>query len=345
MIKGALQKNLGVRVVIIVLTICVLFCLQAKISYAGTAEKMYFKKAGFSSYYKGTQYSNILGVYGEGEGVAVYGRSRHKDKDGKIRTYYETRFFGEKTYIDGKFLTNIKSELSYTSSTYFKELIFDDGVMVYDSPCRNSSGREYQENAICTIGQTKNWYKVFVNGKTGFISKAEKAIIDVRAVEFPLKIKQPMEKEKNVRNRVRYQYAMLPQKVRKHCNLRRLQITITQKLPNDAFEEAGYSGYTTSRQKRPRIYLKETERPYLLEGSFFHEVGHVMTRLQPELLDGTGKSFFSCFSERRRLNLGEHYQTQTEYAAELFAIYMMKPDWLSIAAPRSYAYIDSICKK
>ena len=70
-----------------------------------------------------------------------------------------------------------------------------------------------------------------------------------------------------------------------------------------------------------------------------------MTRLQPELLDGTGKSFFSCFSERRRLNLGEHYQTQTEYAAELFAIYMMKPDWLSIAAPRSYAYIDSICKK
>ena len=50
MIKGALQKNLGVRVVIIVLTICVLFCLQAKISYAGTAEKMYFKKSGFSSF-------------------------------------------------------------------------------------------------------------------------------------------------------------------------------------------------------------------------------------------------------------------------------------------------------
>lgn len=337
------RRNLYSAVFVLLLLLFFL-CLQTSVGY-GATKQMYFKEAGCSVFYRSEQYGCIMGVFGAGEVVAVDHKSKCRDQNGMVQTYYETRFFGEKAYINSKYLTARKPKTAYRITNCFKKIVLCKRVTVYSQPKINSKKRICRERTICTIGQTSKWYKVFIDGKVGFIPKTSDAVLRTVASEIPLKMNQPKVRRKNVRYRALYQYAMLSDTTREKMQDRRLSICIGTRLPNPAFEKAGCSGYAVSRRQKPSVYLKEAGHPYLLECSFLHEIGHILTRLEPEILDTSGKAFAKCFTERTRLHLGPHYQTPAEYAAEVFAIYVLRPQWLKKTAPNSFAYIKRLCTK
>ncbi len=328
----------------LILFLCAGICLTTDTSYAA-AKTMYFKTAATSHYYKSSVYGTTVGFYGKNEAVTVNASKRYLTQSGAIVTYHEIKHFGKTVYINGDYLTNKKPANSYRSTECFKEITLNTQANLYAQPKTSSVAVSYKDHTICTIGQTGNWYKVFVNGQVRFMRKSDPAIKQVRSTPCPVtvKVSGSTTKKSNIKKRVQYQYALLPDVARAKFKQRELTIQIVSKLPNTEFEGMGASGFARNTEKSPQIYLKEAEEPFVLEGSFLHESGHILTRLTPELKDTSGKSFKKCFAERKQLNLGAHYQTQPEYAAEIFSIYILQPNLLKNKAPKSYAYLQNLC--
>ncbi|MEY8369050.1 hypothetical protein AALA24_09800 [Anaerovoracaceae bacterium 42-11] len=328
----------------LILTLFIGFVITTEASYAAT-KTMYFKTTATANYYCQNTYNTIVGFYGKGEAVTVNKTQKYLTKNGAVVTYHEIRRFGETVYINSDYLTSKKPADAYRCTDCFKEIILKDKANLYAQPKTSSAAVSCSEQSICTVGRTGSWYKVVVNGQVRFIKKSDPAIQKVKSTTCPVTVKLSCSstKKSNIKKRVQYQYSLLPDVVRTKFKQRGLTIQVVSKLPNADLEKMGASAYASSFEVNPKIYLKEAGVPYILEGNFLHEAGHILTRLTPELTDKSGKSFSKCFSERKKLSLGAHYQTQYEYAAEIFSIYILRPQLLKSYAPNSYAYLHSLC--
>lgn len=203
------------------------------------------------------------------------------------------------------------------------------------------------EANVCTIGETNNWYKVFYRGQVCFIRKDSKDILKCSKTDDSFISVRGMteSKVKNIRRRVMYYYSFLPVSIREELVSDQCRITVTNNLGKE-HEAMGSGGYATSSGV---ICLKEAPNGsdnalYYLEGSFLHEVGHI---LEYDLFN-INRSYYTnrmrqCFLEAKSLGLMEYYTSeQNEYMAEAFTLYILDPGYLKSRAPKTYSYFTGL---
>ena len=280
------------------------------------------------------------GVYGKGEEVEVVKRGIARDAN-QNKVYMSCGFdaFGKTVFVKQNSLTKEKPAFSYKVTPYFKCLVLKKGIKLYEEPRSESKATFYSGEELYTVGkatgEAAGWYKVVVSGKAKFVQKTDKAIQRLRSPRFPtISVSQfPKTERENIKNRVKYQYAMLPDYVRKALEKKRVRITILPKL--DAEREAkGVAGYT--QYPYNRIYVKDDET-MPLEVSMLHEIGHVLT--YDDVMKQEKDWDISCLEEAKALGLAAYYQTKVEYAAEAFNLFVRAPELLRTQAPNTYAYL------
>ena len=329
-----IKKVLSRRYAALALLMLLMVFLTAEPAAAEDGKAMYLKKQGFSYFGCEEHYSDIYQVFGKGEKVNVLGKYKYKDN-----IYYKIKNYGLESYIPADLLTGKKPSIRYTAKASYKELKLSRKVRLYDIPSTKSEYILYDEDNLLTLGQTNNWYKVFVDGKVRFIKKTNSGIKKVTSAKYPYLLLDDISesKEKNLLRRFSYIYAMLPEKVRQDLKDEKVKITLCKSLPNEELEAAGCSGFTRTlkSEEEVSIYVKESKRPYRIEQSLIHEIGHAMTAIY-------GEPEESLLEEGASLNLEEHYSTIREHIAETFDIRIKMPGYLKKLAPNTYDFFSTV---
>lgn len=338
------KRLMGKSLLLLAVFLLITFFSAAQMAEAETVRTMYLKQESFSYMYKNVNYEYVNGVFGEGEKVKIYGeKETGKDGDKKI-TFYKTKLFGKYAYIPAELLTSKKPKYSYSITHDFQYLQFSGPVKVYDAPYFSSGSRLYEGKSIYTLGMSRYWYKAYLDGKPCFIRKDDGQIEDVLESQFPkIIISEDLSSgKKNIRKRLYYMFSMLPQDVCSIFLAEDLLLQVDKTLPKKEFEDRGASGYALRSGGRYQVYIKEDEKPYILETSFFHEAGHILFYMAKK--DGTGEVVLpdSWKMELSVLNLREYYHTKEEYIAELFEIYVKQPEHLLETAPDSFQFVREV---
>lgn len=314
------------------------FTLQVHAQPKKKTEVMYLTKQSFSYDNGEAHYERAVGVLGKGEKVTVYGEAICSNTDD---SFYKAYHFGETVYIPSENLTTEKPKYHYKVTALFKEIYLNDSVNLYTEPVKSSSYQVYDEKGIYTLGETNKWYKVYANGKVGFINKKDPAIKKVVKAAYPKYSFHGIQESRlnNTRKRLYYQFAMLPQPVIKTLIKTKCDIKIRNKLSIYDFEKNGNSGFSLYKNGDLYIEVKESasDTKYRIERSLLHEIGHAITYLHKELPE-------RCFKEGKVLKLRSHYNTLREYSAEYFEYYIMEPEYLKTKTPISYQYMEEILK-
>ena len=296
---------------------------------------MYLKEQSFSYMYPSQKADYIMGVYGKGEAVRTTDSITVR-MDGRRQTFYLTKHFGKTVYISSEVLTSQKPKWTYNAKSCDRMLQIEGDTVLHLQPTFGSRTFDASDTVVYAIGETNYWYKVFREGKAGFIRKTDKGIKKVTAAVYPKIIFDGI-KEKDrtgISNRIRYLYCMLPQEARKQLTEKDILITVCRKLPNHEFDDADASGYACS---DGNIYLKERVEegpPYAVESSLVHEFGHLLHY-------GYEESMQECFEEKKTLGLRDYYSSDREYLAETFDYYVKVPEYLKKYAPKTYAMYEA----
>ena len=338
------KRLMGKSLLLLAVFLLITFFSAAQMAEAETVRTMYLKQESFSYMYKNVNYEYVNGVFGEGEKVKIYGeKETGKDGDKKI-TFYKTKLFGKYAYIPAELLTSKKPKYSYSITHDFQCLQFSGPVKVYDAPYFSSGSRLYEGKSIYTLGMSRYWYKAYLDGKPCFIRKDDGQIEDVLESQFPkIIISEDLSSgKKNIRKRLYYMFSMLPQDASSIFLAEDLLLQVDKTLPKKEFEDRGASGYALRSGGKYQVYIKEDEKPYILETSFFHEAGHILFYMAKK--DGTGEVVLpdSWKMELSDLNLREYYHTKEEYIAELFEIYVKQPEHLLETAPDSFQFVREV---
>ncbi|NBH61807.1 hypothetical protein D1155_09105 [Anaerotruncus sp. 80] len=326
----------------IILLLCFLLALNlccTSITFAGTASSkktMYAKQQTwiYSSGHQEAKYA--VCPIGKGQQVKV-GKKVYAVTNGKKHYYYQTSYFNKTFYIPAAKLTTKKPKEAYSMTYSFRELLVTPKLYLYASPSLSSAKRRTSETSIYTIGETKNWYVVFVSGKLGYISKKSSAIKQMSKPTYvPLHIDSKAysaAEQKQIMNRFYVQYALLPSYMRDGLLKRDTEIYIQKKL-KEPFESNGNAGYTTSSPTKATIFIKEFEN-YNLEFSLHHEVGHALSR---HLWPGQSINELEyLIQENKTLQLGSYYASNAaEWLAECIDILIKDPNQLQDKAPMTY---------
>lgn len=294
-----------------------------------------------------TDYAYDVAVLGPGEKVSVSKKEYTAIENGKKVNYRKYIHLGMTCCIPSDYLTTKKPKYSYKTKMEFSKLQLAESAALYKVPSKKSTTVACKDREMLTIGETNYWYKVYYRGTVYFIRKDSQDILQCSKTDqsmFKLSGISSASKE-NVLARATYCYSLLPMAVRKELSADNCTITITNKL-DTKHESIGASGYANN---RGQIYLKEApmgsdKKLYFLEGTFFHEVGHV---LEYDLFE-IDKSFYQkkmgqCYMEARSLGMSSYYlKSQNEYIAEAFALYVLEPKKLKNKAPKTYQYFNSL---
>ncbi|MCI8608528.1 MAG: hypothetical protein HFE73_02695 [Firmicutes bacterium] len=238
----------------------------------------YFPEAG-NSWLHGIEESQyMMGAYGKGEKVKFYGADYFPKAKGEAKVY--TDFFGQKAYLEDKVVYSL-SDFTYETKPIFKTIVLKNKIDVYRQPRYMTGRRVYAGEELYVVAQTSDWYKVILGGKAGFISKKDAAIKKVKSAKFPkIDVSKMAKKERNnVRKRVRYQFAVLPEKIRDMILNMKLKVIVTPEfdLREGKIELESY-------HKGSCIYLKENKNVQL-ETNILLEIGELFLEQEIEKED------------------------------------------------------------
>ncbi len=326
-----------------ILLLCFLLVLNlccASAAFADSEKTMYAKQQTwiYSSGYRTAKYA--VCPIGKGQQVKVGSKVSATLPDGRKDYFYQTSYFGRTFYIPTDKLTSKPPKTAYTIKRSFKELKITKKLDLYAAPSLSAAKEGFKETIVYTIGETRNWYGAFVDGKVRFISKKAAAI---KSVERPTYV--PMHigsgyfsaAQKHIRDRVYLQYALLPEYMRNGLAARNTEIHIVKKL-EEPFESGGNGGCTTSSSVKAIIYTKETNVLYNLEYALLHEIGHALSRYL--WLGESMNQFAYLMKENITLQLGSYYENNAaEWIAECIAVLIKDPDRLYLKAPITYQFL------
>lgn len=294
---------------------------------------LYLKTQSFSYLYPKVDTDYMAAVYGKGEAVRVYGKKGN---------YYIMKHLGKTVYLPEKVVTAEKTRWVYFAKPVFRCLRLKEGSQLYLEPAKSSQPVVCRERQVYTLGETRNWYKVFVAGQVAFVKKNSRDIEAVAESEFPeILIDEFFREEKEtVKNRVRYIYSLLPEKERKTMPAD-LKIHVVFRLPKRDYENMGAGAFASS---DGHIWLKECgeqEPLYSVEMCLLHELGHMIQYSAYESRNGKLETAASLL-EQDSLYMRSYYRKDREYLAETFEYYVKNPHWLERKAPATFAYFSSI---
>lgn len=309
---------------------------------------MYLKEQSYS--YSDTKVgeSTMVIPYGKNEAVTVVGKKTVKEKKfiGKIDmwgytkdankiTFYEVKHYDATCYIPAEVLTSKKPKYSYRVSGIYKKLMLKENAVFSYVPQNNSKTTVYEQTFIYTMGETKNWYKVYFDGKVSFIKKTSKDILKAEPVDTSLCIIDTEVNPLSAEARFKCAYAMLPSLAANIIENRGFTCTVQNRFDDytDQEHEASVAGYYDGPTE---IHVKNNEQIYL-ETALFHEYGHALfygfvnRRYMEDL-------FKNAYEERNNLNLGTYFLQQGEYVAETFEMFVKNPEYLKEKAPYTYEW-------
>ncbi|MGC2873988.1 hypothetical protein ACDL92_11935 [Ihubacter sp. mB4P-1] len=325
------------KIVLLLSFLLVLNLCCASTAFAGSEKTMYAKQQTwiYSSGHQTAKYA--VCPIGKDQQVKVGKKAYVVMPDGKKEYYYQTAYFDKTFYIPTAKLTTKKPKETYAMTYSFKDLEVTPKLYLHAAPSLSAKKNRTKENSIYTIGEMKNWYVAFVNGKLGYISKKSAAIKKIKKPTYvPLHIDSKdysAAKQKQIRNRFYVQYALLPQYMRDGLEKREVEIYIQQKL-KEPFETNGNGGYTTSSAKKAVVFVKEIKN-YNLEYALHHEIGHALSR---HLWPGQNINQLEYLTrENGKLQLGSYYTSNAaEWLAECIDVLIKEPDQLKKKAPMTY---------
>lgn len=276
-------------------------------------------------------------VYGKGEKIKVRGVAYY---DG--RAYYrlsQRMQSGDTLWVQKSLMTTKKPKYTYTVSQVHRMLQLKAGTKLRVEPRSSAKSFVCRDSNVITLGQTNRWYKLFVDGKVGFIRKdSNRILVDQKMEPIPINFDNPDREDKDeIINRIVYFYSMMPELARDKLQEREMTVTFPEKFQVDWIEEGPYAGYATI---SGQIYLKKITN---LETVFLHEAGHVLTVYLLKNRDLEKRVTEECFSERDSLPFGDYQKGDyEEYIAEAFAYYVLMPDRLQKSAPNTYDFFQDI---
>lgn len=323
-------------------------CIGCSVSQACAAEgkTMYFREQGCCYYIPDEDDAYVSGIFGKGEAVTVLDRKAVAYTSAERKQYFwRIHLFGKDAFIPADLLTEQKPLLSFRTSMEFKKLTVPVGTPLYLTPGLNQKPFFFtEESEYYTVGETKYWYRLFVDGSICFLRKKTPGI-QAEEAEFP-----PIEicgiKKKNrpdLISRTKYFLALLPSFPRRLLLDHNVQIRIGSILPDWSFEEMGAGGYASYSMDQKEICLKEAQLPYRLESCILHEVGHMTGYI---LFKGDYSRYVSeeCLKESENLDFAPRYRAVREYFAEAFSLYVLNPVRLMRQAESTWKYFFQLMK-
>ncbi len=334
------QKKWSRRFISIALVLTLCFAGITEMSFASTVKTRYAKEQAF---YSDTGLSQrihfyVKGVYGKGEkiktrGIGYYNGIPYCRLKERMRT-------GSYLWIQKSLTTAQKPKIAYSVSRMHRALRLKPGTKLRIEPRSKAKYFRCRDTNVITLGKTSNgWYKVFVNGKVGFIKKdSSKILSNKKAGCIPLKFDNYYQDiQAEVEKSIMYFYAMMPERARKQLKQKCTNVTFPEKFEIEWLQNGPYAGYSTG---NGQIYLKDTSN---LETTFLHEVGHVLTLKMLENKEFKERAIRKCYPESKRLPFDSYHRKNIkEYLAEAFAYYVLMPQRLQKNAPDTYHLFQEI---
>ena len=321
---------------IIGLSLFCLLLLESSSFAFGTTEKTIYAKEATWLYSSGHETARYA-VVPVGKHQKLIAGNLVTAVTGRKKTYfYEVECFGQTLYIPKSKVTVRKPKQSIRVRYTFKELWMRQDAKMYLFPDLSGKSCNIRDRRICTIGQMKNWYIVFVEGRLGYIRKKDNAIQFIKEIQtIPIHIRTreyPSAAERQtMKKRILLQYAQLSQTMRDQLQQRKAEIYCMEHLI-EPFESRGSLGYTESQPDRAFVYVKNEG----IEFSLIHELGHAITRHVIKQAKHTNL----LLAEQNCLKVEPYFAKNfSEWIAESVRIFVKMPQTLRTRAPKTYAFL------
>jgi len=337
------QNKYGYKLIAIMLIVAIFFIGLTEVSFAETKIPVKIRYAKEQVFYSDTglsqkMHSYVKGVYGKNEKIKTQDIGYFDDK--AYCRLKECIRAGDSLWIQRSLTTTKKPKYTYTVTRLHRTLRLKAQTKLRIEPRSKAKYFRCRDTNVITLGKTNNgWYKVFVNGKVGFIKKGSSQIKSDKKADFiPLKFDNfHQDVRSELISCISYFYAMMPERAREKLKDRGTVVTISEKFEIEWLEKGPYAGYTTG---EGQIYLKDTSN---LENIFLHESGHVLTVNLLENKKTRNRVKKYCFPEASKLPFDTYHKKDTrEYLAEAFAYYVLMPQRLQKNAPNTYDFFQDI---
>lgn len=304
-----------------------ILCTVTAWSAENDLQTMYLKTQAFAYLYPSANEEYVAAIYGKGEAVQPIGRQQG---------YYIVNHLGLKLYLPESMLTVKKPRWSYSVRNTHRKLELRENSTLYSEPSKSAEKTFCRDTQMYTLGETKRWYKLYTDGKVVFIRKDSRNILQNSRADFPEIIITGRQDGKNLAERIQYFYCLVPQKAREMAGSN-LKIYVTNSFVRQDFEMMGAGAYACS---DGRIYLKENPESGfygMTEQCLLHEIGHMVQYA----CRSSGEDILESAAdlmENNQLNLRGYYQSEREYLAETFEMYVKRPEYMKKSAPETWNY-------
>ena len=307
-----------------------ILCTITAWSAESELQTVYLKEQSFAYLYPFAKEEYAAAVYGKGEAVQSVGWEQG---------CCIIRHLGQKLYLPKSAVTAKKPRWSFHADNTHRKLTLQENSVLYLQPSKSAEKMVCKERTLYTVGETKRWYKLYTEGKTAFIPKDSRRILKCEKAVFPKIIISVPNKDRYYTERIQYFYSLIPERARKMAG-KNLTICITDEFERE-FEMMGAGAYARS---DGNIYLKADGGKGMVgivEQCLIHELGHMVQYSLRE----KGEDIFkqaAVLMKSSTLELRQHHQSEREYLAETFELYVKMPDRLKKQAPETWKYFSDL---